>query len=310
MSISSRATMADASPATVTFFSKSSERASLTHDMRIAFCGSDFFADCAEACLRKGHTLIAAFSYAGYNSNQRIKEICGRVGIELKNKPIAEDDLTLIGQQHCDLLLVAGYPFRVPAQKLASLGIKGVNIHPTMLPEGRGPWPLPHTILKRMTRSGVTIHKLRDTFDTGDILLQEGFEVLPLENLESLSCKIQMLAPSLLQNILEHLDHFWTNAQPQREGSYWGMPTESERILDWNQSVIQIDKVARAFGKDYSYAKFDGTAWLVQEVTVWPACHHFASGSVCHRTTHEVVVAASDGFVCLRHFKSEPKPHK
>ncbi len=273
--------------------------------MRIAICGSDLFSDCAEACGREGHTLIAAFSYAaGYNSNPRFKEICDRDGLEVKVKPIDEDDLITLRKLHCDLLLVAGYPFRVPAGKLAGLGINGVNIHPTMLPEGRGPWPLPHIILTDMKRSGVTIHKLRDAFDTGDIILQEGFEISPVENLESLSCKVEMLAVSLLRKFLADIDRLWTNARQQSGGSYWRMPTQGERVLDWNKPVTHIDRIARAFGKSHSYANFDGADWLVQDVTVWPSSHAFASGSVCLRTAGEVVVAASDGFVCLRHFKS------
>ena len=48
-----------------------------------------------------------------------------------------------------------------------------VNIHPALPPKGRGAWPMPVTLLEGLRESGITIHKMTDGFDEGDILPQK-----------------------------------------------------------------------------------------------------------------------------------------
>lgn len=43
-------------------------------------------------------------------------------------------------------------------------GVMQVNLHPALLPEGRGPWPMPTAILRGKS-SGVTLHKLAEESD-------------------------------------------------------------------------------------------------------------------------------------------------
>ena len=50
-------------------------------------------------------------------------------------------------------------------------------MHPTLLPVGRGRAPVPWAILKGLDKTGVTMFRLDDGVDTGDIL---GQEVIPL----------------------------------------------------------------------------------------------------------------------------------
>ena len=71
--------------------------------------------------------------------------------------------------------------------------MKMINIHPALLPIGRGAWPMAVTILKGLRESGVTIHKMTAELDAGDILLQEKIEVGPRETLQSLTEKQRAL---------------------------------------------------------------------------------------------------------------------
>jgi methionyl-tRNA formyltransferase len=276
--------------------------------MKFVYCGFDFFGECLRVALQDGHELIAAFCQpvdGHYNSSDLVRSLCAERGVSLQERAMTVADIEEFKKHGCDFLLSAAYSYRIPAVELADAKIKGVNIHPTLLPEGRGPWPLPHIILKRHQLSGVTIHKLAKDFDSGDILLQEKFSVASDENLETLSCKSQMLAARLVQHLIRDLDGYWGRGQPQTMGSYWPAPNEAERTLAWGESVDKIDSVIRAFGKFESYAHFANQDWLIQDATVWRETHKFDPGAVVHRSNHEVVIAASDGYVCLRHFKPE-----
>ena len=162
---------------------------------------------------------------------------------------------------------------------------------------------MPYFILKDLKNAGVTLHKLSKDFDAGDILIQDSFPVLPVENIESLSCKMQMLAQRLLMQFMENIDFYWDNASPQIGGEYWPVPSDDERTLNWDLSHIEIDRVVRAFGKCESYAIFDNKKWFVRGVTTWAESHNSTPGTIVHRTNKEVVLACSDGYVCIRFYQ-------
>jgi methionyl-tRNA formyltransferase len=277
--------------------------------MKFVYCGFDFFGECLRTCLQDGHELIAAFCQpvdGHYNTNNSIRSQCAEWGILLQERAITIADINEFQARGCDFLLSAAYSYKIPADELANAKIKGMNIHPSFLPEGRGPWPLPHVILKGLQNSGVSIHKLAKDFDVGDILLQERFDVMADENLETLSFKSQMLAAKLVQILVQALDEYWQRAEKQEKGSYWPMPSEVERTLAWEEGIDKISTIVRAFGKFESYAHFAGQDWLIQDASVWKETHLFDAGQVVRRSSLDVVVAAIDGFVCIRQFKPEP----
>lgn len=278
--------------------------------MKIAFCGFDFFYEALSECLKGGHELLAGYSFnvdGVYNSNARVAMTCAQRGVDLKLERISEADVETLKHRGCELLIAAAYPYRIPTKALARAGIVGVNVHPSLLPDGRGPWPLPHVILRGLERSGVTLHQITHEFDAGPIILQGEFSIQASENLESLSAKCRIAASELLCQFMNDVEDHLKAARVQGgDGSYWPKPTDAERTVNWNDPVRKIDRIVRAFGHFDSYANFDGKDWLIQDATVWTQEHKFEVGTVVCRTDTEVVIAALDGFVCIRQFKPDP----
>ncbi|KAI4095480.1 MAG: hypothetical protein LQ344_001606 [Seirophora lacunosa] len=90
--------------------------------------------------------------------------------------------------------------------KLAKYG--GVNIHPSILPEFRGPAPLHHTLLNNRKTTGVTLQTLHPTrFDDGKIIDQTPYPGIEhgAETVEDLRDKLAHLgADMLVQSIRNH----------------------------------------------------------------------------------------------------------
>jgi methionyl-tRNA formyltransferase len=76
-----------------------------------------------------------------------------------------------------DLIVVACFPRRLPAVLLALAPLGGVNLHPSLLPAGRGPNPRFWTFRHGLPRGGVTVHQMTDDLDAGPILAQTSFEL-------------------------------------------------------------------------------------------------------------------------------------
>ena len=131
---------------------------------------------------------------------------------------------------------------------------------------GRGPWPMPVTILRGMTESGVTLHKLAPRFDEGDILAQMAFPLSPDEDLQTLTGKLQTAAVSLLEAFFADPALAWANARPQEKGEYWPEPTEREMTIFPTMTVAEADRILRAFrGVSCYFSREDGVRIHVRE---------------------------------------------
>ena len=73
--------------------------------------------------------------------------------------------------------VAACFPWRLPraAREAPRLGI--LNIHPSLLPAGRGPEPVFWTLRRGERVTGVTVHQMDAGFDTGPIVVQETLPV-------------------------------------------------------------------------------------------------------------------------------------
>lgn len=276
--------------------------------MKVVYCGYDFFADCFLAlCENIDINILAVYTFETdnvYNFNCNLISAAEQRNIPvIRNRIISEDIRMFFEEKGCECIISAGYPYKIPIGNYC-----GINVHPTLLPIGRGPWPLPNIILRQKEESGVTIHKLSADFDTGDILMQESFKVQPKEDLETLSCKTQMLAKKMVNHLFENdnsFQVFWQKAYPQGEGEYWNYPSDEEMTFNGNMTVEEIDRIVRAYGKFDSCVSFAGKSWVVWDVNGWKEKHDYSCGTIVHKTNKEFLMAVKDGFICFRFFKEE-----
>ena len=278
--------------------------------MKAAYFGYDFFIDCFETALSKNIDIIKIFSFEcdnkDYNFNTELLALGKKNNIPIGMPPPTADDIKALEQDGCELIISAGYAYKIP--DLGSSKIKGINIHPSILPEGRGRWPLPWHILRNAQKSGISIHKISNKWDAGDILSCATFPLDKQETLESLSCKSRLCAKKLLGQTLDNFDFFWNNAHPQDEtkSSYWNMPSDQDFTIDFTKTTREIDRVIRAFGNFDSCATFNDKEWIIQSATCWVEAHAYQAGEVVLAKNREILIASQDGFVCLRSFRIDP----
>jgi methionyl-tRNA formyltransferase len=70
-----------------------------------------------------------------------------------------------------DLVISAAFPRLIPPEILAIPKFGAVNLHPSILPAGRGPNPF-RLVYEGATTVGATLHRTEQGFDTGAILSQ------------------------------------------------------------------------------------------------------------------------------------------
>ncbi len=266
--------------------------------MRFAFAGIDFLSDVFEGLIETGWEPIKLFTRpcdGVYDFNDLVVETARRRRIPIQLSRLTASDLKALAELGCEVLVVAGYPWRVPAWQ-RSLDY-ALNVHPSPLPIGRGPYPLFRVILENVDSWGVTAHAIEAEFDAGAILAQESFPVMPDETHDSLLAKCQIASRRLAGGIAKGLPRLWQKAEPQRGGSYWPRISDAERTINWSGTVEQALRTVRAFGTIEAMARIGHTPVFIRAASGWTERHRHAPGTLVHSHHRHLVVAVRDGFI-------------
>ncbi|MBI3500556.1 MAG: phosphoribosylglycinamide formyltransferase [Bacteroidetes bacterium] len=118
--------------------------------------------------------------------------------------------LKKLQDEKIDLIICAGFLWKIPDSILHAFPNKIVNIHPALLPKfgGKGMYGLnvhKAVIDAGEKESGITIHFLNEHYDEGEIILQKKCEVEKNETSESLAKKIHQLEHAWYPKTIEQL---------------------------------------------------------------------------------------------------------
>ena len=97
-----------------------------------------------------------------------------------------------------DLIVLAGFLLKIPTSMINYFQNKIINIHPALLPNygGKGMYGINvHKAVKMNNekKSGITIHYVDDSYDTGKIIFQKEVEISELDSVEEISNKVHNL---------------------------------------------------------------------------------------------------------------------
>ena len=146
-----------------------------------------------------------------------------------------------------DLLVSFAYGKIFGPQFLALFPLGGINIHPSLLPQYRGPTPIPAAIINRDTETGITIQRLAAEMDAGDILAQETVPLNGRETTVSLSEIMAKKAALLLPELLKKVSITDSRPQDHSAASYCSLIAKEDGLIDWGLSAADIDARIRAF---------------------------------------------------------------
>ncbi len=232
--------------------------------MKIAYVGIDLLYGALSYLSGTEHDIMKIFTCKTDNFtefNTKIISFARENNIPCTLDRITGKDVENLVKDGCELLVCAGYYFKIPVNK----HLMQINVHPALLPNGRGPWPMPYDILGKKRESGVTIHKIADGFDEGDIVLQRKFELSDSENLETLMYKVNNILPEMLSEFLKSPKSLYENAKPQGAGTYLKMPEKDAYTVSGDTQFETAERILRAFyGYECFYRTNDGEKCLIK----------------------------------------------
>ncbi|MBC9931436.1 phosphoribosylglycinamide formyltransferase [Chitinophaga qingshengii] len=116
----------------------------------------------------------------------------------------------LLKAQHTDLIVLAGFLWKVPANLVAAFPNQIINIHPALLPKFGGKGMYGHFVHEAViaageTESGITIHYVNEKYDDGESILQERCAITAEDTPETVARKVQALEHQWFPVIVERI---------------------------------------------------------------------------------------------------------
>lgn len=178
-----------------------------------------------------------------------------------------------------DVLVVADFGYLIPAWLLGFPTYGAYNLHPSLLPRWRGATPVPFTLLFGDTETGISIIKMNEKFDLGDVVAQVHIEVVEGDTTPTLLDRCFAQGAEVLVTVLPHIEQGKTVAIPQPPTSSTPMtrkftkddgfvPIEALRAAMEGKSFEGVKvRLLDEFGLPHSPIQIDH---MVRALTPWP----------------------------------------
>lgn len=168
-----------------------------------------------------------------------------------------------------DVILVMGWYYMVPKKirELAKYGAWG--IHASLLPNYAGGAPLVWAIIEGQNSTGVSLFKLSDGVDDGDIIAQAEFPIEINDTIKEVYNKATLASIKLLNDVFRSdIKQIEFKVQDKTKIKIYPQRSPIDGEIDWNWPAEKIRNFIRAQTKPYP------GAWTIingKKVILWDA---------------------------------------
>jgi methionyl-tRNA formyltransferase len=220
--------------------------------MRLIFMGTpDFAVPALIEIAARGHDIAAVYSRAAKPSGR---------GMDLAPTPVAREGaklglpvltpatlktseaLAALRAHNADAAVVVAYGLMLPKAALDALPLGAFNIHASLLPRWRGAAPINRAIMAGDAESGVTIMKMNEGLDTGDIALADRMPIAPDMTAGELHDALSRLGADLMLRALAALERgtLTFTPQPDSGSTYAAKVSKDETRIVWGKPWREV----------------------------------------------------------------------
>ena len=225
--------------------------------MKIVFMGTpDFAVVPLERLLAEGQEIVGVFTQPDKPKGRKhvltpppVKVCALEHGIPVFQPESLKhgEALPALSEWQPDLIVVAAYGMLLRSDVLEFPKYGCINIHASLLPKYRGAAPINRCILDGETETGVTIMRMDEGLDTGDMLKVSRLSIGEDETAGELFDRLATLGGDLLMETLASIEDgsLTRTPQPEEGSSYASMLSKEDSPIDWNRPAREIHDQVR-----------------------------------------------------------------
>ena len=226
--------------------------------MKAVFMGTpDFAVGALRRLYEDGHEILAVVTQPDKPQGRKmvmtppaVKAEALRLGLPVyQPKKIRDaESIAYLEKLAPDVIVVAAFGQIIPKAILDLPEYGCLNIHASLLPKYRGAAPIQWAIIDGEKETGVTIMRMDEGLDTGDMLTKCIVPITEEETGGSLFDKLSTAGAELLSTTLKRLEteEIPGEKQPaESPTSYAGMIKRDTGRIDWTKDAAYLERLVR-----------------------------------------------------------------
>ncbi|MBF6219939.1 methionyl-tRNA formyltransferase [Nocardia abscessus] len=216
-----------------------------------------------QALIDSEHEVVLAVTHPASEQSYKaifsdsVEELAREHGIPVHLTERADaETIDLVKRVEPDVIVVNSWYTWMPAE-LYNLPPHGtLNLHDSLLPKFTGFSPVLWALISGASETGLTVHRMDEGLDTGDILVQRSIPIGPTDTGTELVMRGMELIPGALGEALAALDSgtaVW-RSQNKAERTYFHKRSERDSRIDWTWQAEDLERFVRALSAPYPRA--------------------------------------------------------
>ena len=274
--------------------------------MRVVFFGFQTWGyKTLQALIDLEHEVVLAVTHPASNESYKaiwsapVDELAREHGIPVHfAERVDAETIDVVSHFKPDVVVVNSWYHRMPAE-LYDLARHGtLNFHDSLLPKFTGFSPVLWALISGESEFGLTVHRMDDGLDTGDILVQRSLPIGPTDTGTELVMRGMDLIPGALDEALSALESGGAVFRPQNkaERTYFHKRSERDSLIDWSWPAEDLERFVRALSDPHprAFSFYRGERIELLEARVSDARYGGTPGRVMVQEEGGVVVCGSD----------------
>jgi methionyl-tRNA formyltransferase len=173
---------------------------------------------------------------------------------------------TALRESKLDLGVVAAYGKLIPPALLSVPPLGLINVHASLLPKYRGAAPVQRAVMNGETETGVTIMRVAELLDTGNMFAKSVRAIGTDETSEAVEHDLAELGARLLLEVVDSLAAGTSREEPQDErlATYAPRLTKEEGRIEWFRPPGEIHNQVRGLVPwPHAWTSLDGERIIV-----------------------------------------------
>ena len=246
--------------------------------MKIVFMGTPDFAVSALARLAEKHDVVCVYTQAPKEAGrghqlrkspvQQFAEVHG-LPVRTPKSLRAAEEQEAFRALGADVAVVAAYGLILPKPVLEALPYGCINIHASLLPRWRGAAPIQRAIEAGDKESGITVMKMDEGLDTGDMLMKATVAITAETTGGSLHDALAETGAELIVRTLDNLENIRPEKQSDDDTCYAAKISKEESRIDFSQPAEVLERKIRAFNPyPGMYFEYEGERFKILRARV------------------------------------------
>ncbi|UCD55233.1 MAG: methionyl-tRNA formyltransferase [Candidatus Omnitrophota bacterium] len=286
--------------------------------MKIVFFGSsDFAVPSLRNLLDSPHEVLAVVTQPDRKKGRHlkvsqtpVKKLSSKRGITIYQPENAKDteSLKYLESLRADLFVVVAFGQIFSKSVLNIPKIYSINLHASLLPKYRGAAPVSRAIMNGENRTGLSIIRMNERMDAGDIILQRPVGIEEKDTSETLNRKLSDLGGILLLDAIRFIeqDRITFKKQDEKKATFAPKLKKEDGLIDWKKDALKIHNMVRGLTPwPCAFTFLNDKMLKIRKTDVSPSPDKSEPGEILDIQKEGLIVACGKGLLIIKELQLE-----